>query len=203
MSVVGQLLVSVLESLKAKKSHVYLQDEEVLTNQSVKLFATMQLGNHFHTDPNPKIFPKITSSLFKLPTQLFSKFRTIGLSQPDVGTILKLHLLLHKFTFANELACDLASFFSLWLTLANPGATASIRVMCSVISEAGVHREKLSASDSHADVLAVAGGSDSASEAGSLEDHMSATEAVFLANSPDHRTNEQDNGKPIKQGQIL
>ena len=145
MSVITQLITNVFESMKAKKSTFLMHDEEIMLSPSTKFFATMNLTSEI-IDGNTSVqYPTIISSLYHLPADLLSKFRTVSLSAPGTENILKMYLIIHGFSFSNELARMVTNIYSIWEKLAMIEMMPSVRFLCSLIADAGDHLDELKA----------------------------------------------------------
>ena len=147
LSVITQLLANVFESLKAKKSTFLIHDDDIPLCATSKFFGTLNLTSEFVDTKVSYRFPLITSSIYHLPADLLSKFRTVCLSKPDRESILKMYLVVHGFNFSHELAKILANLFSMWKKLTVMEVMPSLRVLNSIITDAGDYLDKLKAAD--------------------------------------------------------
>lgn len=188
MSVITQLISNVSECLKAKKTSALSLDEEIALSPNSKIFATLELSKCFAEARTFQLFPRIASSLYSLPSELLAQFRPVCLSTPDMLCVLKMHLIVCGFTFAEELANDLANIHSTWSSLSMATAAPSLKVLCSLIADAGDHLNKVLSVESVQKMTDVEIGkvvNDDTSSQGSSSLILSATEAVLVANSPE------------------
>ena len=147
LSVITQLLANVSESMKAKKSTFLIHDDDIPLCATSKFFATLNLTSEIVDAKVSYRFPLITSSMYHLPADLLSKFRTVCLSKPDTESILKMYLVVHGFNFSHELAKILTNLFLMWTKLAILEVMPSLRVLYSIITDAGDYLNKLKAAD--------------------------------------------------------
>ena len=145
MSIVTQLITSVYESLRANKSTFVMFEEEVTLSSHAKIFATLNLKCEFSDANLTGPFPIIKSSLYRLPADLMSKFRPVCLSMPDAKSIIKMQLIVHGFSSADELAVLLARLLSTWRQLAWMETMLSVKVISNIIADASDHLDKFKA----------------------------------------------------------
>eukprot|EP00795_Rhopilema_esculentum_P016198 gene16198-7569_t len=145
LSVITQLVARINQSLQAKKSTFTMLDDELSLSCNAKVFACMDLCGEVADNKAPSFFPNITSSLYTVPAGLLAKFRIVCLSTPDIETIVKMHLMVHGFSYNENLAHSLANIYSIWSKLAMVEAAPSVRALCSMVSDAGDHLDQLKA----------------------------------------------------------
>ena len=198
MSVITQLISNVSESLKAKKTSTLSLDEEIPLSPNSKLFATLELSKCVTEARTLQSFPRIASSLYSLPSELLAQFRPVCISTPDMLCVLKMHLIVCGFTFAEELANELTKIHSSWSSLSMATAAPSLKVLCGMIADAGDHLNKVLSVESVQKMTEVEIGkvvSHDTSSQGSESLVLSATEAVLIANSPEKVDEINDTGK--------
>ena len=147
MSVITQLIANVFESMKAKKLTFMIHEEEIALSSTAKFFATLNLTSEIVGAKASAKYPHIISSMYHLPADLLSRFRTVCLSKPDTERILKMYLVINGFTLSDELAKTLISVYTIWTKLAIIEAMPSLKMFCSLIANAGDHLDKLKATE--------------------------------------------------------
>ena len=147
MSVITQLIANVFESMEAKKSTFMIHEDEISLSSTAKFFGTLNLTSDIVDAKGSAKYPHIISSIYHLPADLLSRFRTVYLSKPDTESILKMYFVIHGFTLSDELAKTLNSVYALWTQLAIVEIMPSLRLFCSLIADAGDHLDKLKATE--------------------------------------------------------
>ena len=142
MSVISQLIASVFDSIKAKKATFMMREDEITLCSSTKVFATLNIESEIDVRKASAKYPLITSSMYNLPADLLSQFRTVCLSKPDTESILRMYLIIHGFSLFDELARKLVAVYSIWTELTFVGSMPSLRALYSLISDAGDHLDK-------------------------------------------------------------
>ena len=142
---ITQLVARINQSLQAKKSTFTMLDDELSLSCNAKVFASMDLCGEVADNKAPCFFLNITSSLYNVPAGLLAKFRIVCLSTPDVETIVKMHLMVHGFSYNENLAHSLANIYCIWSKLAMVEAAPSVRALCSLVSDAGDRLDQLKA----------------------------------------------------------
>lgn len=106
LSVVVQLIQAMMDSLKAKKTSVLLENEDVNLIHTAACFATMtQTGT-----PNDPFnvtfdyFSSVPSALSELPRDLLQRLRSVSFTNPDTRIISEVSLLACGFSTASELS---------------------------------------------------------------------------------------------------
>lgn len=120
LSVLAQLVTVVLDGLKASKSTVVLQDDEISLAPQGACFGTLETsGNQYKSayDPSVSFFPSFKSSASYLPVDLWEMFRPVALVEPDLQVILQVWLLSQGFTQVSSLASKIVTLRGLCLKL--------------------------------------------------------------------------------------
>lgn len=199
LSVLTQLVTVVLDGLKASKTTVVLQDEEISLAPHGACFGTLDpSGSHHKTayDPSVGFFPSIKSSASYLPVDLWEMFRPVALVGPDLQVIFQVWLLSQGFTQVSSLASKIVTLrglclkllpnsskplsgdLSLCLLKCNGWGAHSIKRM---IEDAGFH---LGMSSDEPQALAAEQRGTSREERDVLERAESPTDAVAAVNAP-------------------
>ena len=120
LSVLTQLVTVVLDGLKANKTTVVLQEDEITLSPQGACFGTLDISaNHRKTgyDPSVGFFPSFKSSASYLPVDLWEMFRPVALVGPDLQVILQVWLLSQGFTQVSSLASNIVTLRGLCLRL--------------------------------------------------------------------------------------
>ena len=92
LSVCAQLLQSIMESLRAGKTSVSIQSDDVMLNSQAACFAPMDSTiNLAYNDPEKHLL--FDSSVSRLPPSLIRSFCVISVSNPDFRVALEVMLL--------------------------------------------------------------------------------------------------------------
>ena len=150
LSVVSQLISSLSDGIKAKRSTVIVQDDEVPLLPQASIFATLSGENISHVGiASTDQPPFLASSLYTLPENLLLKFRVVGLSPPDTEMMVKVHFIVHGFSNTDHLSKKLSNLYTLMSQLIFPTIyktqpmSSIMRISKIVISNAGDHVEQL------------------------------------------------------------
>lgn len=106
LSTVVQLIQGVMDSLKAQKSSVFVENEDVSLIPTAACFATMIPGGLVN-DPYRRsfdYFSSVPSSLSELPSDLVRRLRSVSFSSPDTRIISEVFLTANGFTTASDLS---------------------------------------------------------------------------------------------------
>ena len=120
LSVLAQLVTVVLDGLKASKSTVVLQDDEISLAPQGACFGTLDPSGDQHKsayDPSVGFFPSFKSSASYLPVDLWEMFRPVALVEPDLQVILQVWLLSQGFMHVSSLASKIVTLRGLCLKL--------------------------------------------------------------------------------------
>ncbi|XP_020627063.1 dynein beta chain, flagellar outer arm-like isoform X2 [Orbicella faveolata] len=120
LSVLTQLVTVVLDGLKASKTTVVLQDDEISLAPQGACFGTLDPSGSQHKtayDPSVGFFPSFKSSASYLPVDLWEMFRPVALVGPDLQVILQVWLLSQGFTQVSSLASKIVTLRGLCLKL--------------------------------------------------------------------------------------
>lgn len=120
LSVLTQLVTVVLDGLKANKTTVVLQDDEISLAPQGACFGTLDSSANQHKtayDPSIGFFPSFKSSASYLPVDLWEMFRPVALVGPDLQVILQVWLLSQGFTQVSSLASKIVTLRGLCLKL--------------------------------------------------------------------------------------
>lgn len=112
LSVLTQLVTVVLDGLRANKTTVILQDDEVTLSPHGACFGTIHNLIHQHDtkyDPSVGFFPSFKSPASFLPVELLDMFRPVALVGPDLQVILQVWLLSQGFTQVSSLASKIVT----------------------------------------------------------------------------------------------
>ena len=106
LSVAIQLIQGVMDSLKAQKASVLVENEEVNLIPTAACFATVTpIG--MPNDPFKQsfdYFSSVPSALSELPRELLQRLRSVSFTRPDIRIISEVGLVANGFTTAFELA---------------------------------------------------------------------------------------------------
>ena len=91
LSMFGQMLAAILDSMAAAKSTVNLMTEEVQLNVGGACFAVMD-SNIQVTSINPDRTLLLDSAVSALPASVLSQFRTVSIATPDVILLMEILL---------------------------------------------------------------------------------------------------------------
>lgn len=101
-----QLIQSVMDSLKAKKSSVIIGNEDVALTSSAACFATITSSSSIN-DPLSRsfdYFTSIPSDLAELPRELLQRLRAVSFTRPDKLIMCEVCLMANGFTTASRLS---------------------------------------------------------------------------------------------------
>lgn len=112
LSVLTQLLTLVLDGLKANKTTIVLQDDEVTLSPHGACFGTLnhliELQNKAY-DVSVGFFSSFKSTASFLPVDLLDMFRPVALVGPDLQVMLQVWLLSQGFTKVSSLASKIVT----------------------------------------------------------------------------------------------
>ena len=106
LSTVVQLIQGVMDSLKAQKSSVLVENEDINLIPTAACFATM-IPSGSSNDPYRRsfdYFSSVPSSLSELPSDLVRRLRSVSFSRPDTCIISEVFLTANGFTTALKLS---------------------------------------------------------------------------------------------------
>ena len=120
LSVLTQLATVVLDGLRANKTTIVLQDDEIALSPQGACFGTLHHLTHQQNtkhDPSVGFFPSFKSSASFLPLELLDMFRPVALVGPDLQVILEVWLLSQGFIQVSSLASKIVTLRGLCLKL--------------------------------------------------------------------------------------
>ena len=112
LSVLTQLVTVVLDGLRANKTFITLQGDEIPLASHGVCFATLNCCSHesgSEFNPSVGFFPSFKSSASFLPKELLELFRPVALVGPDLQIILEAWLLSQGFTQVSSLASKIVT----------------------------------------------------------------------------------------------
>lgn len=112
LSVVTQVMKTVLDGLRANKTSVLIQDDEVTLAASGACFATLNNWTNRSYTKRPSsvgFFPSLQSPASYLSKELLEMFRPVSLVGPDARVILQVWLLSQGFTQVTSLASSIVT----------------------------------------------------------------------------------------------
>jgi len=136
LSVLTQLVTVVLDGLRANKTTVILQDDEITLSPQGACFGTLNhITNQQKTeyDPSAGFFPSFKSSASFLPVELLDMFRPVALVGPDLQVILQVWLLSQGFTQVSSLASKIVTLRDLCLNLLPSSSKSLSGDLCSCL----------------------------------------------------------------------
>lgn len=133
LSVLTQLVTVVLDGLRANKTTVMLQEDEITLAPQGACFGTLNCSTIQHkTEYNPSVgfFPSFKSSASYLPGDLWEMFRPVALVGPDLQVILQVWLLSQGFTQVSSLASKIVTLRGLCLKLLPSSSKSLFADLC-------------------------------------------------------------------------
>lgn len=199
LSVLTQLVTVVLDGLRANKTTVVLQDDEITLAPQGACFGTLNCSTNQRKteyDPSVGFFPSFKSSASFLPVDLWEMFRPVAVVGPDLQVILQVWLLSQGFTQVSSMASKIVTLRGLCLQLLPSSSKPLSGDLCSclhkctgwgahslkrMIEDAGSH---LGASSDELHVSAPEHKGPSHEERDAPDRAASPTDAVAAVNAP-------------------